>query len=68
MMDLESTGLSLEEKLIYFIDRNDINNVERLLKEGISNIGITAKILFFSACQTKTVKIMDLCLCSCSFV
>lgn len=46
MMDLESTGLSLEEKLIYFIDRNDINNVERLLKEGISNIGITAKILF----------------------
>lgn len=34
-MDLESSGLSLEEKLIYFIDRNDINNVERLLKEGI---------------------------------
>lgn len=33
-MDLESSGLTLEEKLIYFIDRNDINNVERLLKEG----------------------------------
>lgn len=33
-MDLESSGLSLEEKLIYFIDRNDLNNVERLLKEG----------------------------------
>lgn len=33
-MDLESLGFSLEEKLIYFIDRNDLNNVERLLKEG----------------------------------
>lgn len=33
-MDFESSGFSPEEKLIYFIDRSDINNVERLLKEG----------------------------------
>lgn len=35
-MDLESSGLSLEEKLIHSIDKNDANKVEQLLKEGKS--------------------------------
>lgn len=33
-MDLASCGASQEEQLIYFIDKNDISNIERLLREG----------------------------------